>query len=145
MKHGKIIVVAGPAGGGKTSFAGHLAQVRDLPVVATDDYKHLPWAEVTMAVGEVLVDTFDEPGAVVILEGVRALSVVKHMRFAASVAELYWVAHFPEKPKTSQFTTQQRNTLAQLRGELPEIQRPVFSMLTQWSIDPLWSFVTEPA
>jgi hypothetical protein len=113
LQHLSIILVCGPAGGGKTTLAGQLAEALDCPVVATDSYKHLAWDEVPLAVGESLA-LFDEPGAVVVLEGVRALSAVQKCGIANRVREVIWVEIGAEKPGTAGMTTRQRNLLREL-------------------------------
>jgi len=114
LSHLSIILVCGPAGGGKSTLAAQLAEALDCPVVATDSYKHMPWDEVPLAVGESLA-LFDEPGSVVVLEGVRALSAVQKCGVTDRVREVIWVEVGAEKPGTAGMTTRQRNLLAQMQ------------------------------
>src|SRR5688572_1308438 len=114
LEHLRIILVCGPAGGGKSTIAGQLAEALDCPVVATDSYKHLPWDDVPFAVGESLA-LFDEPGAVVVLEGVRALSAVQKCQITDNVREVIWVEVGVEKPGTAGMTTRQQALLAHMQ------------------------------
>jgi hypothetical protein len=131
-----LIIVAGPSRGGKSAFAERMSQERDLPLISTDDYKHLPWGDVPIAIGEA-VDKFDDaPGDIhisrhgditshastVIVEGVRALSFVMHCSRAKGVKELYWVVAGPcDNDKAKGLESRQRAILANLRGELPDV------------------------
>jgi hypothetical protein len=120
LEHLRIILVCGPAGGGKSTVAGQLAEALDCPVVATDSYKNMPWDDVPFAVGESLA-LFDEPGAVVVLEGVRALSAVQKCGIAPRVTQVHWAELAPEKPGTKGMTTRQLALLEEMRGQLPDL------------------------
>ena len=121
MNHANLIIVAGPAGGGKSTFAERLSRERDLPLVATDAFKDLPWEDVPFAVHEAAM-AFDEPGATVIVEGVRALSMVEKLGLFPRVMEIYWVEVMPEKPNTKGLTTRQRNLLLEYQDLLPKVR-----------------------
>lgn len=114
----KLIIVAGPSRGGKSRFAAEYAERHDLPLVSTDDYKAYPWADVPFAVGE-MVDTFDEDGATVVVEGVRALSFVKKLGRAKDVVAIFWCVAGPcDNAKAKGLETRQRVLLTEMRGEL---------------------------
>lgn len=122
MKHLSLIIVAGPAGGGKSTFAERLSRERDLPLVATDAFKHLAWEDVPFAAHEACM-VFNEPGATCVVEGVRALSMVEKLGLFPRVTELYWVQvdGLPEKPNTKGMTTRQRNLLEAYGELLPNV------------------------
>lgn len=118
----RIVLVCGPAGGGKSTWAGRLAEERGLEVVATDDLMHLPWDEVPYAVGRRLASF--PPDATVVLEGVRALSTVDKLGLAPDVVETWWCEDGPGRPGASGMTTRQRSLLQKLGRRMPPVKRP---------------------
>lgn len=109
----KLIIVAGPAGGGKTTWAGLLARVRRYPIVHTDQFKHVSWDKVPGTIAEWLkvVDDGDTP---IILEGVRALSVVKHGRLLDCVQEVWWAEYNPKLDNCDGLWQRQLDLMAEL-------------------------------
>lgn len=114
-----IILVAGPAGGGKSTFAKKLAEMRGLKIVCTDDYKDLPWAEVPHKVARDCWVAM-EGGKDVILEGVRALSTIHHEEMAPMVSEFWWAHVGKLKPNCEGMHRRQEDLAHSMRHELPE-------------------------
>jgi len=106
----KLIVVAGPAGGGKTTLARKLAsQTPNSQMVSTDDFMSVPWDQVRYAVQREL-DAIPD-GRTVILEGVRALSSVHHLNLVPD--KVYW-SDRAEKPGTKNMTSRQVDLLTKM-------------------------------
>lgn len=127
----RLIIVAGPSRGGKSKFAAEYAERHDLPLVSTDDFKDLPWADVPFAVGEA-VDKFDDT---VVVDGVRALSFVKKLGRAKDVVAIFWCVAGPcDNAKAKGLETRQRVLLTEMRGELPDLER-VDEQNWQWIMD----------
>lgn len=104
-----LIVVAGPPGGGKTTFAEGL-KGEDVEVISTDDFIHLPWENVPAAVGQA-IKASKAPNVVV--EGVRAVSCVYHMGMTPDV--VYWVHIQQQKRGGRGLTIRQRELLNKMK------------------------------
>jgi adenylate kinase family enzyme len=85
----EIILICGPAGGGKSTLARKLATPGHA-LVSTDDYISSRWDAVPLAAA-VDVSGYIKAGKSVVLEGVRALSVVYHNpSLRKHVTKVYW-------------------------------------------------------
>lgn len=114
-----LIIVAGPAGGGKTTHARKLAEETGYAVVHTDDWKDSPWSSVPKEVKKV-VEAIDRP---LILEGVRALSCVFHNGWGAIVEIVWWCDHGPGRDGCEGLETRQRRLVSEM-GMHAKLQRP---------------------
>ena len=111
-----LIVVSGPAGGGKTTFAKSL-EGDGVRVISTDDFIGIPWDEVSSAVAEAMKD----PPPTVVIEGVRAISSVYHLGLIPDV--VYWV-RYGRKPRTKALESRQI-VLLKMMGIVPIFVPPL--------------------
>lgn len=117
----RLIIVAGPAGSGKTTWAGELAYELVCPTVHTDSFLGLERAERVTAL---LANVMKYHGLLgpLIVEGCESLRFVAKMNEVAKrVDRVIWIDGY-EKPGTAGLTTQQRKYLEQLKGVLPPVE-----------------------
>lgn len=118
----RLTIVCGPAGAGKTTWAGKEFMTRSAStyLTHTDDYVHLHRGDRPVkCAAEVLARLVE--GHDVILEGVEALRTVSKAGIAAHVARVVWIDG-PEKPGCKGLTTQQRLYLHKLKGLIPVME-----------------------
>jgi len=110
-----LIIVAGPAGAGKTTFARRLSR---LPY-ETDRYLGLPRDERPDALWvDICEDNMQEDAVVEGCEALRAAIKTGMRRFVDIV---YWVECAQPKAECGGLTTQQERYLAKLRKERPDV------------------------
>jgi nicotinamide riboside kinase len=119
----RIILVAGPAGGGKTTWARKLAKERNAVVIHTDDYKGEAWEDVPMRTAEAIAQWHGD--GTVIVEGVRALSAIQKGGFTSQVTEVWWCEQGPGKPGKfcRGLEKRQRDLLDAMAHYLPQVQQ----------------------
>jgi len=113
----RIILVSGPAGGGKSNLAQRLLAEKGGTVISTDEFKESEWDQVPFLVAERLREAEKFP---IILEGVRALSVIHKFGLASQVIEAWWAESGGERPGCAGMTTRQRKLAHEMALQLPE-------------------------
>lgn len=114
-----LIIVAGPAGAGKTTFASALGDIASGGVfsVSSDVYLDMPREKRPAA----LCEDCDQGRADCIVEGCEALRNVIKGGLIDEIACVYWIECHQPKPECLGLTTQQERYLNQLRKERPDV------------------------
>lgn len=115
-----LIIVAGPAGAGKTAFASCLHEACDTPVIHTDDFLHLPRDKRPDATIRAVCDEAIMTHGSAILEGCEALRAVCKTSIRGTIV-VYWIECHQPKAECGGLTTQQERYLNQLRKERPDV------------------------
>lgn len=94
LKRYDRIVIVGPSGCGKSTLANEV-QIDDRPILRSDDFKHLPWDEVSAAI----IGSARKAGPRWVVEGVKGASALRKGLEADAVVYL-------DKPRRHQLPGQ---------------------------------------
>lgn len=118
-----LIIIAGPAGAGKTAFAQRLGGDSDVNFVVSTDWflKHPRDARPGMVSEDVRAILSGGDERAVILEGCEALRSAIKSGLGARITAVYWIECHQPKAECGGLTTQQERYLNQLRKERPDV------------------------